>query len=79
MYQKPKPGHQSPDIGPAGRPCDDEEDCYIGSGSGEFNTDDNDSSDDKGIVIVTLSYFTLSCLVSINEVPHIGYSYIRID
>ncbi|RXG67752.1 hypothetical protein Avbf_05537, partial [Armadillidium vulgare] len=27
-------------IGGGGRPCDDEEDCYIGSGSGEFNTDD---------------------------------------
>lgn len=27
-------------IGAGGRPCDDEEDCDIGSGSGEINTDD---------------------------------------
>ena len=44
-------GHQPPDVsGPGGRPCDDEEDCYIGSGSGEFNTDDGDITDiDKGM------------------------------
>ncbi|XP_076046488.1 neurexin 1 isoform X2 [Oratosquilla oratoria] len=27
------------DLGVGGKPCDDEEDCYIGSGSGEINTD----------------------------------------
>ena len=26
--------------GEGGRPCDDEEDCLVGSGSGEFNTDE---------------------------------------
>lgn len=30
-----------------GRPCDDE-DCYIGSGSGEFNTDDLGSNTGRG-------------------------------
>ncbi|KAK3867252.1 hypothetical protein Pcinc_027284 [Petrolisthes cinctipes] len=31
--------------GGAGRPCDDEEDCYIGSGSGEFNPENGDMTD----------------------------------
>lgn len=42
-------GGSSHGVGIGGRPCDDEEDCYIGSGSGEFNTDDGSLTDmEKG-------------------------------
>ncbi|XP_066961792.1 neurexin 1 isoform X2 [Macrobrachium rosenbergii] len=50
---KPPPHAFIPDVDVGGsrQPCDDEEDCYIGSGSGEFNTDggvmpDGDSGGD---------------------------------
>ncbi|KAK7071822.1 hypothetical protein SK128_017155 [Halocaridina rubra] len=51
---KPPPRAYIPEMEIGGnnrQPCDDEEDCYIGSGSGEFNTDggimtDNDNGGD---------------------------------
>ncbi|XP_042239810.1 neurexin-1-like isoform X1 [Homarus americanus] len=50
----PRPNIPSQEGGVGVRPCDDEEDCYIGSGSGEFNTEygvmtDSDNGDDRDL------------------------------